>query len=49
MAIRSEFAGGQVVGHQARVNRANPERFVGIVGIVGIVRNVGIVRTGTVR
>jgi len=29
VAIRSKFAGGQVVGHQARVNRANPESFVG--------------------
>ena len=36
MAVRSEFAGGQVVGHQARVNRANPESFVYFAGFGGL-------------
>jgi len=41
VAVRSEFAGGQVVGHQARVNRANPEGFVYFVGFGGFGGLVG--------
>ncbi len=33
MAVRSEFSGGQVVGHQARVNRADPQGLMDLVGL----------------